>query len=328
MRVARLFSNALIILVAQIMKTFITHPVVCSLQTMLTKEKIVLKPTPGSKDQCSVCDPGVIYFNDYYYLYVSECAKQVASVTSCADLVESAFGGLDRIIAQQEVLTEYGTYNYTSPSGEVDKDAFAYGWTKTDAIGDGADIWTSSSDYKFQNRRLRPTGVATEVYNNIIDTLSTQCMNLQGKFIESQFVDHNRYGADENTSICNLTLTHEVPGYGINTGYQENMCPKDYMLTVDTVAWGICSCWENGGRRSKNGLFGKCTNVIPVTNENTNDNACGNSLAIANNGNTTIDKWCSSIINIDTNQVCPFGDQSSQCVIPDNDGNSLVPSGI
>ncbi len=31
-------------------------------------EKIVLKPTPGSKDQCSVCDPAVIYFNDFYYL--------------------------------------------------------------------------------------------------------------------------------------------------------------------------------------------------------------------------------------------------------------------
>ena len=31
-------------------------------------ENIVLKPTPGSKDQCSVCDPAVIYFNDFYYL--------------------------------------------------------------------------------------------------------------------------------------------------------------------------------------------------------------------------------------------------------------------
>ena len=31
-------------------------------------EKIVLKPTPGSKDQCSVCDPGLIYFNGYYYM--------------------------------------------------------------------------------------------------------------------------------------------------------------------------------------------------------------------------------------------------------------------
>lgn len=33
-----------------------------------SKEKIILKPTEGSRDQCSVCDPGVIYFNGYYYL--------------------------------------------------------------------------------------------------------------------------------------------------------------------------------------------------------------------------------------------------------------------
>ncbi len=33
-----------------------------------SQETVVLKPTPGSKDSCSVCDPGVIYFNGYYYL--------------------------------------------------------------------------------------------------------------------------------------------------------------------------------------------------------------------------------------------------------------------
>ena len=33
-----------------------------------SSEEIVLKPTPGSKDQCSVCDPAVIRFNGYYYL--------------------------------------------------------------------------------------------------------------------------------------------------------------------------------------------------------------------------------------------------------------------
>ena len=33
-----------------------------------SSETTVLKPTPGSKDQCSVCDPGVIYFNGFYYL--------------------------------------------------------------------------------------------------------------------------------------------------------------------------------------------------------------------------------------------------------------------
>lgn len=31
-------------------------------------ESIVLRPTPGSRDQCSVCDPGIIHFGDYYYL--------------------------------------------------------------------------------------------------------------------------------------------------------------------------------------------------------------------------------------------------------------------
>ncbi len=33
-----------------------------------SREKTVLKPTEGSKDQCSVCDPGVVCFGGYYYL--------------------------------------------------------------------------------------------------------------------------------------------------------------------------------------------------------------------------------------------------------------------
>lgn len=33
-----------------------------------SKEKIVLQPTGDSYDHYSVCDPGVVYFNDYYYL--------------------------------------------------------------------------------------------------------------------------------------------------------------------------------------------------------------------------------------------------------------------
>ena len=33
-----------------------------------SEEQTVLKPTPGTLDQCSVCDPAVIYFDGYYYL--------------------------------------------------------------------------------------------------------------------------------------------------------------------------------------------------------------------------------------------------------------------
>lgn len=33
-----------------------------------TKDEMVLKPTEGSRDQLSVCDPGTVKFNDYYYI--------------------------------------------------------------------------------------------------------------------------------------------------------------------------------------------------------------------------------------------------------------------
>lgn len=33
-----------------------------------SEEKVVLQPTPGSYDHYSCCDPGVIYFNGYYYI--------------------------------------------------------------------------------------------------------------------------------------------------------------------------------------------------------------------------------------------------------------------
>ncbi len=33
-----------------------------------SKEKTVLKPTKNSADRCSVCDPGVFYYDGYYYL--------------------------------------------------------------------------------------------------------------------------------------------------------------------------------------------------------------------------------------------------------------------
>ena len=39
---------------------------------------------------------------------------------------------------------------------------------------------------KFSDRYTRPTGVATEVYNQVLSVLSTQCMNLNGRFVEYQ----------------------------------------------------------------------------------------------------------------------------------------------
>ena len=272
--------------------------------------------------------------------YKSICAQRVADISSCADQIEEIFGGLDMVVAHQNDMasSELGQYKYTKPLGDG-SDIHAYGWAMRDAQGSiDMDAWTDESDYKFKNRRLRPTGVATEVYNQIIDSLMTQCMNVQGKFIEAQFIDHTRYGTEDN-NLCNISWDDDYisiidSSYGllwddnVNT---ESMCPKNYSLDVDTKAWGICSCWEIGGRRSKNGKFTKCLPVLPVLGpgdanqnqglptEHYNDKKCaaiesgsGYVLCAAEIPacqHNTIGDWCTSTINSDTNQVCPFDHQ-------------------
>lgn len=231
--------------------------------------------------------------------YKSKCAQRVAEIASCADKVAQVFGGLDAVIAKQETLPTFGYYEYKAPDTNG-QNAYAYGWDTSD---DDEINWE-----KFKNRRLRPTGVATEVYNQIIDSLSTQCMNVQGKFIEAQFIDHERYGVTPGTTMCNLTLS--LLEYGIDANYQENMCPKDYTVTTDITAWGACSCWENGGRRSKDGQFGKCAPVISTDINTSNDEPCprGTMPFIANSAG--LNSWCTSNVNPTTNQVCPWDKQN------------------
>jgi hypothetical protein len=206
--------------------------------------------------------------------YVSKCAQQVADIPSCADKVELVFGGMDTIIADRG-MDGYGQYIYTKPT-HSGLDAYGYGWAKLD---DGVTtIPWDAPNYKFKNRRLRPTGVATEVYNQIIDNLITQCMNIEGKFIEAQFVDHRRYGIETGIEMCKYHGPSQdlYENYGIfkdydgnndpqSPEYREYMCPREYTQNTDTSAWGICSCWENGGRRSKNGLISKCMPLIRVS---------------------------------------------------------------
>lgn len=53
-------------------------------------EEIVLKPTENSKDHYSTCDPGVIYFNDYYYIgYTSTENAKNGGVENCGYVARS-----------------------------------------------------------------------------------------------------------------------------------------------------------------------------------------------------------------------------------------------
>lgn len=261
--------------------------------------------------------------------YKSKCAQRVAEIASCADKVAQVFGGLDAVIAKQGKLPTFGYYKYSAPD-TGNKNAYAYGWDTTD---DDEIDWE-----KFKNRRLRPTGVATEVYNQIIDTLQTQCMNVQGKFIEAQFIDHDQYGTPDTHSdprLPPITMCHAktsmtptdnnalygllglfLPNLSIHS-QSENVCPKDYTAQIDTNAWGICSCWENGGRRSKKGAINKCAAILPVQSITDQDENCTNAndsirpyFNITEQTSVLLTNWCTSNVNPATNQVCPFGYQN------------------
>ena len=177
-----------------------------------------------------------------------------------AEIITKAFGGFDRInanrsgesdfvVASNGAQQVYGTFASTANSTPID------------------------------HRIPRATGVATEIYSQIIDSLTTQCNNLQGRFVEYQTI---KYDAYDETNFCKSTFTDSLEYktlsayYAVGTG--EYMCPRDYDSSVDTQSWGACLCWENGGRRSKWGKSPKCVAAVPVTSA-ANDAMCSSAYS-------------------------------------------------
>ena len=234
---------------------------------------------------------------------ISPCAKQLNNIDACKNIIEQAFGGFDKVPVKKgtDITLTY------SATGEL-----KYG------IINDADGNLDATD-TLNQRYLRPTGVATEMYNQILSVLSTQCNNLQGRFIEPQFISGN-YDTDNQCIYIASTLEYKdiIKTYGIhqsNTGTTyENMCPRDYGLSVDIESWGMCSCWENGARRSQNGQSTKCETIYYDTTKQWKD-----ALGISNENQV-----CVSIDNADP-------DKKGKCLTSDSTkvlSAPLLPQGI
>lgn len=221
--------------------------------------------------------------------YKSECAKQLTTIDACntKEIIETAFGGFDKVLATYDSTNTTQGIIWTMKKGETpDSNAQEiYGILNTDD--------------SIQHRNLRPTGVATEIYNQIIDSLTIQCSNLQGRFVEYQFIRPQVYRGD-NFCISNFNQgLYKDLVEPFRIGDQEDMCPRDYNLGVETQSWGACLCWENGGRRSKWGKSAKCVAEIPVDREAI-DAVCENDGRIIDEQPTVsnlqkdhpIDNWC------------------------------------
>ena len=95
---------------------------------------------------------------------------------------------------------------------------------------------------------------------------------------------------------------------------EENMCPSNYGINVDTQSWGMCSCWENRGFRSKNGTIPTCRPLLPATNGD-NDPLCSPDV-LCQDGDTfemciqphspsNISYWCQQSAMSSLGQLCP-----------------------
>ena len=229
--------------------------------------------------------------NNNEQIIISPCAKQVYNTPGCEDLLENVFGGFDRY----ENASNPGNYIY------------------------------SANNANDTTRQIRQKGIATEIYYQIMDNLATQCTGLGGYFVEYKYATQYGYNPD---NFCRIDSNNENSIFYINTTYnskntlvywyhfipEEDMCPLNYGVDVDTQSWGVCSCWENGGYRSKNGTLSTCRPLLPALSGD-NDPICSADILCDTNStdemciqpysSSYVQYWCQQSVMSSLGQICP-----------------------
>lgn len=236
---------------------------------------------------------------------VSPCAQQIAEIPECTDKIEDIFGGFDKIYTSDaETFVGYG-YNTYNKIRRV---------------------------YTFKDRYVKPTGVASEIYYEIIENLVNNCESLGGKFIKYEQAEQYGYKADD---LCKIDSNNADSIFYIDVFSnnkrslvywyhfypEENMCPSGYDSDVDTQSWGMCSCWENGGYRSKNGTLPTCRPIIPAITgfSTTEESICSEEVLCketyaenetvpsicAQPRSNTSQYWCQQSVVSSQGQLCP-----------------------
>ncbi len=226
---------------------------------------------------------------------VSTCAKKLLAIDACnpeddPDFARNIFGGFDRSVVSSNVY--YGLRTISNANtGNID------------------------------TQQMHKSGVATEIYNQIVNSLSADCQNYGGQFVQKRYLNlqssHYQYSTTGEKAYCEAAFTNAMVStivstyYGVSSG--ENMCPLNYWYKVDTPSWGACLCWENGGRRSNDGTSLKCVPgqyaYLPYGTNPPNGVNCS--------CDGTTNCYCDRSILLtpsdedNTNKICPFGKTTS-----------------
>ncbi len=253
------------------------------------------------------------WFSLYEYIddtptILSPCAQQIANTPGCEDKLEEAFGGFNKYKDSQN-----NTFVYSAVANDD------------------------------TTRKIRQTGVATEIYYQISDSLAHHCAGLGGYFVEYKYASQYGY---KPTDFCKIDSSNVDSVFYINPDYnspnslvywyhfipEENMCPLNYGVTVDTQSWGLCSCWENGGYRSKNGTIATCGPFLPAISGEDNS-LCSANILCSNNqtsaemcqqpySSNSVQYWCQQSVKSSFEQICPTmnilnNDNSARCADED-----------
>ena len=186
-----------------------------------SEEEVVLKPTKGSKDHYSVCDPGVIYFNDYYYIgYTSTENAFNGGVENCGYVARSKnpngpfekWSG-DHWGDNPEPIIVYDGDDRQWGAGEisfvvVDEKLYCYySWISTD--GNSMKLMTSDLSEDWPAKLIEKGTVLTKggsedscdvVYNDEYERFVAFCM-------EYRFTDYASiavYESDDGTSFTRV----------------------------------------------------------------------------------------------------------------------------
>ena len=237
-------------------------------------------------------------------IIVSPCAKQVADISACSEeqLLTKVFGGFDKYVNNSDGTEKLIGYGYSSEGGNDDG-----------------------------TRQIRTTGIATEIYYKILSNLSDNCNGLGGYFVE--YKDAKRHGYNPK-KLCHINSDSQSSVFFINTANtvnslvywyhfveNENMCPSNYEITIDTQSWGLCSCWENGGQRSKNGTTATCRPLLPaISGDKNEDVVCSQDTLCSGKSYSADDPaysmcqqpysstslyWCQQSIKSSDGKLCP-----------------------
>ncbi len=108
-------------------------------------EQIVLRPTPGSADQCSVCDPGMIYFDGYYYLgYTGTDYYEGQGMNNSVFVARSAYPD-----GPFEKWNGYGWGGAPQPIIKYEGDPSSWGYGEVSFVIKDDDLFIYYSNYDF-----------------------------------------------------------------------------------------------------------------------------------------------------------------------------------